>query len=87
MLLFLLIRNQKKKVGFVLGQGKMRLYYKLLNPTIREGWGHASEDVSSCPTYEQMCTCCVARVDSSSSSYNLLFMCSVAACLVIVFGT
>lgn len=48
MLLFLPIRNQKKKVGFVPGQGKRHLYYKLVNPTIREGWGHVyPEDVST----------------------------------------
>lgn len=34
MLLFLLIRNQMKKVVFVLGQGKKHLCYKLVSHTI-----------------------------------------------------
>lgn len=34
MLLFLLIRNQMKKVVFVLGQGKRHLCYKLVNQPI-----------------------------------------------------
>lgn len=81
MLLFLLIRNQKESL--VLVQGKRHVYYKLVNPTIREGWGHMSpEEVSSCPTYDQMCTCYVVRIDSLSSC-NFLFTCSW---LGIIFG-
>lgn len=79
MLLYLLIRNQKRKAEFVLDHSKRHSYYMLVNQPLQEDGDTHLLKISSCPMYGQTCTYCVSRRDSQSS-YNL--MCSVTAWLV-----
>lgn len=49
----------EKQIGTVVGHCKSHLYYKLLTPTITEGWRQISLQVSHPVPHDQISTCSV----------------------------